>query len=170
MNRIRKSLLCLALITVVPCCTVIPLAAQSTTEGAVAATVLDASGAVVSGAAVTLRNTATDAEVSLTTDNSGYFKSPQLAPGIYTVSIKASGFGEYKATGVAVTVGSLTELHPALQTGTAIESVEVSGDAPVLQFSSPEISETITAREIVNLPLNGGRWSDLALLTPASNF
>ena len=120
--RIRQAVLCLAL-AIAPCCNLHPIYAQSTTEGAVAATVLDASGAVVSGAAVSLRNTATDAEVALITDNNGYFKSPQLVPGIYTVSIKASGFGEYKATGVAVTVGSLTELHPTLLTGSAMESV-----------------------------------------------
>jgi hypothetical protein len=144
------------------------LLAQSTTEGAVAATVLDASGAVVAGAAVTLHNEGTNAEVTLITDASGYFRAPQLAPGTYTVSIRASGFGEYKANGVAVTVGSLTELHPSLKTGTAIESVEVSGEAQVLQFESPEISETIASKEIRDLPLNGGRWSDLALLTPAA--
>ena len=167
-NLVRRAVLCLALLTAVPCCTLHSVYAQSTTEGAIAATVMDVSGAVVSGALVTIHNTGTDADVSLTTDSSGYFKSPQLAPGIYTVSIKASGFGEYKATGVAVTVGSLNELHPILQTGAAVESVEVTGDAPVLQFQSPEISETITAKEIVNLPLNGGRWSDLTLLTPAA--
>jgi hypothetical protein len=168
MSSLRKGLLCLALLTAVPCCTLPSLHAQSTTQGAIAATVMDSTGAVVSGATVTLRNVGTDAEVTLTTDDSGFFKSPQLPPGTYTVSIKAAGFGEYRATGVAVTVGSLSELHPMLQTGTTTESVEVSGDAPVLQFSSPEISETITAKEIVNLPLNGGRWSDLALLTPAA--
>src|SRR5260370_37037536 len=121
-NRIRQVVLCLALITAAPWCGTSNLFAQSTTEGAIAATVLDASGAVVSGATVTLRNAGTDAEVTLTTDASGYFKAPQLAPGTYAVSIKASGFGEYKATGVAVTVGSPTERHPSLQTGTAIES------------------------------------------------
>ena len=168
LNRIRQGVLCLALMTAMPWCTTGILTAQNTTEGAIAATVQDASGSVVSGAAVTLRNAGTDAEVTLTTDAGGYFKAPQLAPGIYTVTIKASGFGEYKATGVAVTVGSLTELHPTLQTGSTVESVEVSGDAPVLQFESPEISSTITAKEIVDLPLNGGRWSDLALLTPAT--
>lgn len=168
MSSLRKGLLCLALLTAVPCCTVHSLYAQSTTQGAIAATVMDVSGAVISGATITLHNAGTDAEVTLTSDDSGFFKSPQLPPGIYTVTIKAAGFGEYKATGVAVTVGSLSELHPVLQTGSATESVEVSGEAPVLQFSSPEISETITAKEIVNLPLNGGRWSDLALLTPAA--
>ena len=114
LNRIRLGLLCLALMTAVPWCSTGISFAQSTTEGAIAATVQDASGAVVPGATVTLRNVGTNAMVTLTTDASGYFKAPQLAPGTYAVNIKSPGFGEYQATGVAVTVGSLTELHPSL--------------------------------------------------------
>ncbi|WP_058187560.1 TonB-dependent receptor domain-containing protein [Terracidiphilus gabretensis] len=144
------------------------LRAQSTTEGAIAGTVTDPTGAIIPSAAVTLHNNDTNAEIKLASDSSGYFKAPLVSPGTYTVTISASGFGDYKATGVAVTVGSLTELHPELKTGSAVESVQVSGDAPVLQFESPEISSTLTSREILDLPLNGGRWSDLALLTPGA--
>lgn len=66
------------------------------------------------------------------------------------------------------TVGSLTEMHPEMKTGSTTETVEVTGVAPVLQFESAEVSSTLTWQEIVNLPLNGGRWSNLALLTPAA--
>ncbi|MFT4113712.1 TonB-dependent receptor domain-containing protein [Silvibacterium sp.] len=142
--------------------------AQSTTQGAIAGTVEDASGAVIGGANVVLHNDGTNAEIKLTTDASGYFKAPLVNPGTYTVTITASGFGTYNANSVAVTVGSLTELHPSLNTGSTSESVTVSGEAPVLKFESPEISETLTSKEIVNLPLNGGRWSNLALLTPGA--
>ncbi len=144
------------------------LVAQSVTEGAIAGTVFDASSAVISGAAVTLQNTGTGETINLTTDSSGYFKAPLVPAGTYTVTIRAAGFGPYTATAVAVTVGSLTELQPVLNTGTASEQVIVTGDAPVLKLESPEISETLTSREILNLPLNGGRWSDLALLTPGA--
>ena len=147
----------------------LPLAhAQSTTQGAIAGTIQDASGAVISGAAVTIHNTGTNAEIKLSSDASGYFKAPLVEPGTYTVTIVASGFGNYTANGLAVTVGSLSELHPTLAAGTASESVTVSGEAPVLKFESSEISETLTTKEILNLPLNGGRWSNLALLTPGA--
>ena len=142
--------------------------AQSTTEGAIAGTVLDPSGAIIPSASVTLHNDGTNAEIKLVSDGAGYFKAPLVPPGTYTVSISATGFADYRATGVAVTVGSLTELHPALNTGQAVESVQVSGEAPILQFESPEVSETLTSKEILDLPLNGGRWSDLALLTPGA--
>jgi outer membrane receptor protein involved in Fe transport len=145
-----------------------PAAAQSTTEGAVAGTVFDTSGAVIPGAAVTIRNVGTNETINLTTDGSGYFKAPLVPAGTYTVTVAASGFGNYTAESVAVTVGSLTELQPVMKTGTAAQMVTVTGDAPVLKLESPEISETLTSKEILDLPLNGGRWSDLALLTPGA--
>src|SRR3569833_1817983 len=142
--------------------------AQSTTQGAIAGTVVDASGAVVPGAAVTLHNDATGAEFKLVADESGYFKAPLVPPGTYTVTISATGFGTYEAKLVPVTVGSMTQLHPELKAGGTQESVEVTGVAPVILFESPEVSSTLTTQEIVNLPLNGGRWSNLALLTPGA--
>jgi hypothetical protein len=142
--------------------------AQSTTEGAIAGTVADSTGAVVPGAAVTLHNDGTSAEFKLVADETGYFKAPLVPPGVYTVTISAPGFGIYSAKTVPVTVGSLTALHPELKAGSTQESVEVTDVAPVMQFESPEVSSTLTTQEIVNLPLNGGRWSNLALLTPGA--
>jgi outer membrane receptor protein involved in Fe transport len=167
-SSIHARILCLALLGGAIVSAPAAIHAQSTTEGAIAGTVVDPTGAVVSSAAVTLHSDATNAEIKLTGDGSGYFKAPLVPPGIYTVTITATGFASYKATGVTVTVGSLTELHPTLSTGAAVESVQVSGEAPVLQFESPEVSETLTSKEILDLPLNGGRWSDLALLTPGA--
>jgi outer membrane receptor protein involved in Fe transport len=141
---------------------------QSTTQGAIAGTVVDSSGAAVTNAAITLRNEGTNAQLNLLTDENGYFKAPLVPPGTYTVTITASGFGDYNTRSVPVTVGSLTELHPELRAGSTSESVEVTGVAPVMQFESAEISSTLTTQEIVNLPLNGGRWSNLALLTPGA--
>lgn len=163
-----QGVLCLALLGATIPLTPALLRAQSTTEGAIAGTVVDPTGASIASAAVTLHNNGTNAEITLTSDSNGYFKAPLVPPGTYTVTIAVQGFAPYKATGVAVTVGSLTELHPALTTGTAVESVQVSGEAPVLQFESPEVSQTLTSKEILDLPLNGGRWSDLALLTPGA--
>jgi hypothetical protein len=128
----------------------------------------DPSGATVPNAAITLHNDGTNAELKLASDASGYFKAPLVPPGTYTVTITAPGFGQYNAKAVPVTVGSLTELHPDMKAGSTSETVEVTGVAPVLQFESPEVSSTITSQEIVNLPLNGGRWSNLALLTPGA--
>ena len=134
------SLLLTAVLTVAA----VPAAGQSTTEGAIAGTVFDTSGAVIPSAAVVLRNNGTNETINLTSDSSGYFKAPLVPAGAYTVTITAAGFGTYTANQVAVTVGSLTELQPVMKTGTASEMVTVTGEAPVLKMESPEISETLT--------------------------
>jgi len=168
LQRLRRGFLAALLAFVFACVCVGTTFAQGTTQGAIAGTVLDATGAAIANANVTIHNNGTNAELTLTTDQSGYFKAPLLSPGIYTVTVSAPGYGDYKADSVAVTVGSLTELQPSLRTGSVAESVVVSGEAPVLKFESPEVSETLTSKEILNLPLNGGRWSNLALLTPGA--
>ncbi|MGA9667818.1 MAG: carboxypeptidase regulatory-like domain-containing protein [Terracidiphilus sp.] len=167
-SRIRTGILCLAILSLNFCVRPIALNAQSTTEGAIAGTVVDPSGAAVSGAAITLHNDGTNAEIKLVSDASGYYKAPLVPPGSYTVTVTSPGFGTYTAKTVPVTVGSLTEVNPSLRTGSVADTVEVTGEAAVLQFETPELSSTLTAKEIVDLPLNGGRWSDLALLTPGA--
>jgi outer membrane receptor protein involved in Fe transport len=167
-NRMRTGIFCLAIFAFALCLKPVALHAQTTTEGAIAGTVEDPSGAAVSGAAISIHNDGTNAEIKLVTDSSGYFKAPLVPPGSYTVTVTSPGFGVYTAKTVPVTVGSLTEVNPTLRTGSVADTVEVTGESAVLQFETPELSSTLTAKEIVDLPLNGGRWSDLALLTPAA--
>src|SRR5437868_1155173 len=88
--------------------------AQSTTQGAISGTIFDATDAVVPKATVTIHNAGTNAEVVLTSDDSGFFKAPQLAPGTYTVTISAAGFSELRSTGLVVEVNLVTELNPHL--------------------------------------------------------
>ncbi len=168
LQRLRRGSLAVLFTFLLVCTSLSTAHAQGTTQGAIGGTVLDSSGSAVSNANVKIHNNGTNAEYDLTTDQSGYFKAPLLSPGIYTVTVSSPGYGDYKADTVAVTVGSLTELLPTLRTGSVAESVVVSAESPVLKFESPEISETLTSKEIVNLPLNGGRWSNLALLTPGA--
>jgi hypothetical protein len=148
--------------------TAVNIHAQSTTQGAIAGSVTDSSGAAIPNAAIVIHNDATNAEIKVTADATGYYKAALVPPGIYTVQISVKGFGVYKASSVAVTVGSLSEVDAALKTGTVQENVIVSGEVPLIKLESADISSTITAKEIVDLPLNGGRWSNLALLTPTA--
>jgi Carboxypeptidase regulatory-like domain/TonB dependent receptor len=140
--------------------------AQSTTEGAIGGTVYDSTGAVVAGAQVVIHNNGTNAEQTATADESGYFRVSSLQPGTYTVSIKHPNFASYKAERVIVQVGSLTELSPRLAVGGASETIEVKAEAPQMNYSTPEFAPTLDQVAISNLPINGGRWSNFALLTP----
>jgi hypothetical protein len=145
-------------------CSLLP--AQTTTQGAVAGTVEDATGAAIPKAAVTIHNDGTNAEVHLQADDSGYFKAPLLQVGNYTVTFAASGFGDQVEKNVVVVVGQVTTLEPHLAAGGAAETVQVSAASTLLNTESPDFTDTLSQRQIENLPENNRRWSSLALLTP----
>jgi outer membrane receptor protein involved in Fe transport len=140
--------------------------AQSTTEGAIAGTVEDATGAIVPGAAVVIHNNATNFDHVLTSDGSGFFKVPLLEPGVYTVTISGSGFSAYKANTVTVQVGQLTTLEPHLAPASAGETVVVTAETPQLNFESPDVAAVVPRTAIDNIPVANRRWSALALTTP----
>src|SRR5579864_4711595 len=140
--------------------------AQSTTDGAIGGTVYDTNGAVVANAKVVVHNKGTNAETTITTDGSGYFRVNKLQPGAYTVAISEQGFAPFKSEQVIVQVGSVTELSPHLAIGSSTETVDVSAEAPQINSSTPEFAPTLNQVAISNLPINGGRWSSFAVLTP----
>jgi hypothetical protein len=145
-----------------------PAWAQTYTQGSIAGTVFDPSGAVVPSAAIILHNDGTNAETSLTSNGSGYFKAPQLPAAVYTVTVTATGFAPFKAVNVIVQVGLTTEVMAHLKAAGSTATVEVTGETPILNFESPDLSAVLTAATIENLPLNGGRWSDMTLFTPGA--
>jgi len=140
--------------------------AQSTTEGAIGGTVYDSTGAVIGGAKIVIHNNGTNAEQSIKSDASGYYRVTGLQPGSYTVTITRDGFAPYKAEQVIVQVGSITDVSPRLVVGGSQETVEVTAEAPQINYTSPEFAPTLNQEAISNLPINGGRWSNFALLTP----
>ncbi|HVW76583.1 MAG TPA: carboxypeptidase regulatory-like domain-containing protein [Alloacidobacterium sp.] len=165
MQRFWRSfvlLLCLACV-----CSIYSTArAQSTTQGAIAGSVLDANNSAIPNAAVKIHNDGTNAEFDVTADASGYFKAPLLPPGTYTVNISASGFNDLRITPVTVAIGQLTTLQPKLTVGAVSNTVTVSAAAPIINTESPDFASNLNQVAIDNLPINGRRWSDLALLTP----
>jgi hypothetical protein len=145
-----------------------PVAAQSTTQGAIGGTIKDPQGAVVTNAAITVKNDETNKEFTATTDDEGNFRVAQLQPGNYTVSINASGFSAYTAK-VVVEVGRVTPVEAALTVGgVGGETVQVTSDAPVINTEQQDFSTNVNQTSINNLPINGRRWSNFALLTPGA--
>jgi len=139
--------------------------AQSTTDGAIGGTVFDTNGAVVPNAQVVVHNNGTNAEQTVTTDGSGGYRVSKLQPGTYTVTVSEKGFASFKSPQVTVQVGSVTDVSPRLSVG-ATETVEVSGEAPQINTTSPDFAPVLNQNAIENLPINGGRWSSFAMLTP----
>ena len=157
MTRLLLTALCLA---------ANPLLAQSTTQGAIGGTVFDTTEATVPKVAVTIHNNGTNAEIHLAADDSGFFKAPLVEPGTYTVTIVANGFKDYRATNVVVQVGQLTTLTPHLATGSSSQVIEVTAEAPILNFESPDFSSNLNSRALRDVPVNNLRWSSLAMTTP----
>jgi hypothetical protein len=142
------------------------LYAQSTTDGAIGGTVYDTNGAVVANASVVVRNIGTNAEKSIATNGSGYYRVTNLPSGTYIVTITQQGFSPYKAEQVIVQVGSVTDVSPRLSVGGATEVVNVTAETPQINTTSADFAPTLNQTAISNLPINGGRWSNFALLTP----
>ncbi len=140
--------------------------AQTAVDGAVGGNVLDSGGAVVANAPVTVRSIATNAEQKTVTDASGYFRVIHLQPAAYDVTIAAPGFDIYVAKSVTVQVGSLTDVEARLKVGGSAQTVEVTGDAPLVNTTSPDFAGVVDQVALHNLPQNNYRWSAFALLTP----
>ena len=142
------------------------LTAQTAVDGAIGGNVRDKSGALISGATVTIHNDGTNAEQVATTDASGSFRLLHLQPGTYTVTVVASGFQTSKSDHINVTVGSLTDVEPTLVLGASSETVVVTGEAPLINTTNNDFTTTIDQRVLEDLPVNNYRWSAYALQAP----
>jgi carboxypeptidase family protein len=142
--------------------------AQSTTDGAIGGTVTDSSGAAVPNAKVVVRSNGTNAEETVMTDDTGYFRVGKLQPATYTVTVDSPGFAPFKAERVIVQVGSITDIPARLNVASAGATVIVSAEVPQVNTNSAEFAPTLDQNAISNLPINGGRWSSFALLTPGA--
>ncbi|WP_263382728.1 TonB-dependent receptor [Granulicella arctica] len=149
-------------------CTAVSVGAygQSAVDGAIAGTVEDAGGAVVPGATVVIHSNKTNAEQTLTSDSSGYFRAIHLQPSTYTVTITAAGFQSYKSSDVTVDVGLLTDLSPKLPVGASSDTVTVTSETPAINTTSPDFAGLVDQRVLQDIPVNNYRWSAYAALTP----
>ena len=148
-------------------CSAVALA-QSTTTGSIGGVVSNPNKEVVPGAAVTVRNVGTNREDSATTDDTGRFKVANLQPGIYAVTINATGFSPSTNENVVVEVGRETTLEVSLSVGPVTGTVDVSAEAPVINTTQQDFSTNINQTSINELPVNGRRWSNFAILTPGA--
>jgi hypothetical protein len=142
--------------------------AQSTTTGAVGISVTDPQGAVVPNATVTVRNSETNKEETATTDDAGRARVVNLQPGTYTVTVNSTGFGAFTQEKVVVEVGRVTSLDTPLSVSAQTANVEVTSDAPVINTTQQDFSSNINQTSINELPVNGRRWSNFAILTPGT--
>ncbi len=134
-------------------------------SASVQGTVTDASGAVVSGAAITLKSDAQQVTSSARTDNAGVYRFLSIAPGNYVVTVKAAGFGA-KTTPVVLTTNETRDLSVSLTTGDVSTTVTVSSEAPLLNPAETRNQLTLDQQAFNNLPLPGRNFITLITLAP----
>jgi hypothetical protein len=148
------------------CLASLPCSAQ--TSANLYGTVTDAQGAAVPGAKVAATDIATGVVTNTTSDASGNYSFPSLAPAGYKVTVDAPGFKTDALTGITLLVDQKARVDIHLQVGSVDSTVEVTSAAPLVDTSSASVGTVIGQREVVDLPLNVRRFGALAILVPGT--
>jgi len=155
----------LVCILVLSFCLAMPMAAQQTTA-TITGTATDASGSVLPNIQVKLKNTATNVARETKTDASGVYAIPFLPAGSYELSATAKGFKTSAVRPFQLQVGQTARIDLQLEVGELSQSVEVAASAAALQTESSSLGAVVDAAKIVDLPLNGRNFVQLAQLVP----
>ena len=145
----------------------VPARAQTPT-GEISGVVVDPSGSAVPGVTITLTSAATNAVREVQTNSAGLYVIPAIPPGRYVLKAQISGFRAIERRDIDVQVGSSNRIPITLELGDLTETVEIRGGAPLIQSSSASIGTVIENRSIVELPLNGRNYLQLASLIPGA--
>jgi outer membrane receptor protein involved in Fe transport len=128
-------------------------------------TVTDSTGAIVKGAALTVRSVGTGREIKIITEDDGSYVALSLSPGRYQIEVAAPGFKTTKQE-VTLEVAQNANLDFQLEAGAVTETVTVTADIAQVDTSSSAIGNVVQGREITQLPLNGRNVLELARLSP----
>ncbi len=130
--------------------------------------VTDSSGAAVPGAQITVTNEGTGISNKTTADASGVYTVPNLQAGTYTVAATKQGFQTYRSTGIQLLASQSVRVNAQLQVGEMQQTINVSGEAPMIRTESPTISATITPRQMKELPIAQQSIDTLMALVPGA--
>src|SRR5499427_2463492 len=132
-------------------------------------TVTDSSGAAVAGARIIITEVKTGVVHSATTNESGNYEVPDLAPGVYEVAAERQGFKKAVHKDVEVLVNTDTRVNLALEVGTEQDTVVVTAEVPILQTDRADVSAKIESRQVTDLPLGNNRnFQNLVNLVPGA--
>lgn len=159
-----------AFLTVASLMLLLPLVTlgQARTEGQLAGTVVDPSGAGVPNATLTISEPSTGFSTTVKASASGDYTFPDLQPGIYSLTASANGFATKTYKSVNIDAGRVSNLKVELKVGSSVETVEVSAQAEVLETTSNTLATTVSGDSIQNLPLAGRDALPFAQLLPGA--
>ena len=155
---------CLALLLISMSALAPGLYAQ-TVSSTLSGKIVDASGAVIPKASISVANVATGLTRTAQSSDVGEYNVPLLPPGDYAVSVEYAGFGK-EIKDITLQVGQVASLRFHVRPGTE-EKVEVTAGSELVEPTRTEVSSVITERQIVDLPVNGREFINFALLSPA---
>jgi len=141
-------------------------AAAQVQSGRIVGTVTDPNGAVVPVAQITVTNAGTNQSQTVQSNETGVYVVTPLNPGLYSVKVTMQGFQTTTVNNVEIVVGQSARVDVALKLGETTTTVDVTGAAPLLDTESGTLGHVITNKQIVDLPLNGRSFYELARLLP----
>ena len=148
------------------CCLILTAAAWAQFEtSAVLGTVNDRTDRVIGDAKVTLTSLETNISVSRQTDGNGGFEFGNVKPGRYRLTAEKTGFSNAVAENFQVNVTARQRVDLTMSVGQVLESVEVTAAVALVESDSSQRGQVIEEKKIVELPLNGRNYADLALLS-----
>ena len=139
------------------------------TSTSLSGTVTDASGAVIPGATIAVKNNATATEFHATSNESGSFTVPSVEPGSYTVTVTLMGFKTAVLNDVRINAGTPASVKVALEVGGLEETVVVEGGSEIIQTQSPAVTSTIDANQILKLPTGSRSALEFVTTLPGVN-
>jgi hypothetical protein len=145
------------------------LMAQSLVSGDLTGTVTDPTGAVVSGAMVSLKSDATGQTRTTTSTASGSYRFSLLPPGNYTVAVTAQGFSKSE-TKASVNIGQASIADVKMAVGTTSQTVEVTSAAPLVQSDNADLSTNFSQNVVENAPNGGNDLTYIAQTAPGINM
>ncbi len=143
-----------------------PQLMAQTIDTSIRGTVTDSSGAVVPGATVSVVSSVTGIKKQTVTASTGDYGVTYLTPGTYDVTVTAQGFGSSIQKGIVLEINQQAKVNLVLQVASEQQTVEVASAQPLLQTEDASLGVVVGADSAENLPLNGRKFNDLAILTP----
>ena len=148
-----------------PCGLLCTPARGQTTTASIRGTVYDEAGPVISGATLTAPNETTGLTRFAISDASGVYLIPKLQVGSYTLAVEKAGFRRLSMTGITLQVDQIAEIDPKLNVGNISDSISITSEATLVNTTTAAVGEVIDNKRIVDLPLNGRQFLQLATLT-----
>jgi hypothetical protein len=139
------------------CATLLFRGAASAQEfrGTLSGAISDPVGALIPNAQIVAAETKTGTKVQTVSDSAGQYTLPFLAPGDYDISVQSPGFKEFIRRSLHVGAGDHPIVDIALEVGNTTQTVEVNADASLVNSDNVSIGQSITTKEVEDLPLNG---------------